>query len=301
MKEEKVRKLFENIKEIIYSDSFIFIINTFDGKTDFNNFKEYIFYLNDFANKWDYRNNKERFEISIEKLEKQDELLNAFIKLGFVNATLPNNIPKYILPLGGARLSNYRRCKYSKEIIDKFKITDSYIVTLSAMRPINDLELESINTYGLGAKTEYDAINRSLEIVFNLKEYQETLEEKSNPNLGSAIRKYNNKYCNNNIVSLSAPSSLETRRANTRDSFEYFLKKFHIEENDNVLLVTSQIYTFYQYFSLIDLAIDNNFYIECVGTEMDITSDVNIKLYLQELKGMINAIYKLCNKYENYL
>lgn len=301
MKEERIRKLFENIKEIIYSDSFIFIINTFDGKTDLNNFKEYIFYLNDFANKWDYRNNKERFEISIEKLEKQDELLNTFIKLGFVNATLPNNIPKYILPLGGARLSNYRRCKYSKEIIDKFKITDSYIVTLSAMRPINDLELESINTYALGAKTEYDAINRSLEIIFNLKEYQENLKEKSNPNLSSAIRKYNSKYCNNGIVSLSAPSSLETRRANTRDSFEYFLNKFDIKENDNILLVTSQIYTFYQYFSLIDLVIDNNFNMECVGTAMDITSDVNIKLYLQELKGMINAIYKLYNKYEKYL
>ena len=51
--------------------------------------------------------------------------------------------------------------------------------------------------------------------------------------------------------------------------------------------------------TIINLAIDNNFNLECIGCSFD--SNINVKLYLQELKGFINSIYKLYKKYYSIL
>lgn len=300
-KKTRVLNLFDDIKKFLYNDNFTYLVKSFDGKTNFDDLFEYIVYLNDFVSIWDFRNKKERWNIEYTKFENEEEILDSFRKLGFIKKTKPKNIPKYVLPLGGARFANYNRVLFSKELIDELNVKNSFVISLSTFRLISDVEKEAVNTYAEDAITEFDAISRSLEKIYSVKTYEEEKNDNENINLCSNIRTYKEYYKDNKIISLSSFSSDPLRRANTRDTFLFFMDNININKNDNVLLVTSQIYTLYQYFSLIDIAIDNSFNLECVGTEMDIKNNPNVKLYFQELKGTINAIYKLYKKYEDIL
>lgn len=103
-----------------------------------------------------------------------------------------------------------------------------------------------------------------------------------------------------NIVALAAPSTEPSRRANSRDTFEYFLDYYHIKKGDNLLLVTSQIYVPYQWLKFIDLALEGAFHVECVGYSMcEKEAFAKPSNFLQEIKGTVNAIAILMKKYEN--
>ena len=89
------------------------------------------------------------------------------------------------------------------------------------------------------------------------------------------------------------------RRANSMDTFEFFLERYKIEPESRILLVTSCIYVPYQLMKFTDLAIMKNIYVDCIGNKPNANtpSVLNTASYLQELKATINAIYVLSERY----
>ena len=266
-----------------------------------------IHWLNDFAEVWDYRKKQaasgERWNITEDPMVlKNSELVMSCAEvLGLTNIETPLITPNYILPLGGARKSNYARPLKAKEIIDSLGIRDSSIVALSGTRPINEIELSYLQEFAPEAKTEYEAISTGMEKCFNLTSgYTEEKGSDENINLCFAVRKYNDTYQDNTVFSLAAPSSDPARRANSRDTFCYFLDNFNIKEGDRLLLVTTCIYVPFQLLRFMDLALDRGFYCDCIGMPNDHkggTSFSQFTNYCQETKATINGLEALAEKY----
>lgn len=305
---ERKSELINTISEWINSDAIRTMVSIFGGRIPDVDIKEKINWLNDFSNIWDYRkkqsNENERWNIEEDPIAKVNSgtLFECVKKLGLVDIEHPLQMPDYILPLGGARLSNYARPLKAKDIVDEGSIEGKQIVALSGTRPINEVEKPFIAEYAPEALTEFDAISAGVEKVFDLKkgDFEEEYHKESNINMEWAKRAYNEKYMNNTIVSIAAPSSDPARRANSRDTFEFFLDEFNISKGDRLLLVTSCIYVPFQLLKFMDLAIEKGFYVDCVGMPNDDkkgTAFSQISNYCQETRATINAIKFLADKW----
>lgn len=306
---ERIKQLFKSIEDWINSDQLNQLITLFGGKIVANDFGDRIEEVNKFVDVWDFRKIlaekqiiNERWNISDDEFVKANEefIFQKAIELGLVNTHSVQFKPTHILPLGGARFSNLHRVELSKQIIDQNDLCSSTkVVALSGMRVINEKERSAIDTYAPYAKTEFDAINAGLESVFLLGSlFHDECSKHKNQNLNSCIREYTNTYRGINVSSVAAPSQSPDRRANSRDTFEYFCSKYNIGAGSSLLLVTSQIYVPYQLLKFVDLAIEGGFDVECVGTQMNTTASISkASNYLQEIKGTINAIYSLFLKY----
>lgn len=130
--------------------------------------------------------------------------------------------------------------------------------------------------------------------------YDELRNEEANVNLSSAVRKYSEKYCGNTIYSIAAPSSApDVRRANSEDTFRFFLKHFDVQSGKKLLLITSCIYVPFQLLKFMDMAIDNGFEVDCVGAEVaDKCTFSKTSNYLQEIKAVIDAAYGLVQTFD---
>lgn len=304
-KSERIDVLFTQIQKWITSDSLIALVQLFNGDINFNlPLKELIDILNNFSNVWDYRkkqaNGGERWDIyNDEFVEKNsDEIRKLTAELGLKSITEPIESPTHILPLGGARLANLVRCQKAREVMGNIEYNNPKVIALGGMRQINEIEREFLKEYAPNANTEFDAINGGLLKSFNLNycSYEENGYLDNNPNFNWAIRKYNSSM---DIYSIAAPSSDENRRANSMDTFEFFMKKFSIKDSDKILLVTSCIYVPFQFLKFMSLAIKNNIYIDCIGAESSRTGVQFSKAsnYLQETKATINAIKSLSDEF----
>lgn len=302
------QELLNNISAWVNSEALRTMVSVFGYEIPNCALKEKINWLNEFADEWDYRKKQsgegERWNVTEDPiaLANSDVILNCVRELGLVDIEYPLQMPDYILPLGGARLSNYARPAKAKDVIDKMNICDKTIVALSGTRPINDVERPFLEEYAPMALTEFEAMSKGLEKVFSLHEedFSEEYNSNNNINLEWALRSYNERYCGNRVMSLAAPSSDPNRRANSRDTFEFFLDKFHLTEGMKLLLVTSCIYVPFQLLRFMDLAIDRGFYVDCVGMPNDDkkgTAFSQISNYCQETKATINAIKSLSDKW----
>lgn len=313
-KHERIREIFRNIEEWIQSDALQSLVRLFGGeKMETAPLKAQIQWLNNFVEIWDYRSRNqntdvnERWNVFDDEfvLKHKDEIMNCATKLGLVQETTAVRIPDYIIPLGGARYSNLDRPMYAGNIYHKIrnanKDQEINIVALAGSRPINEKERAATDTYAPDAVTEFDAICRGLEEAFYLNgKYRQDNKHDENINLCSAVRTYECELPHTNIIALAAPSTEPLRRANSRDTFEYFLDYYHIKKGDNLLLVTSQIYVPYQWLKFIDLALEGAFHVECVGYSMcEKEALAKPSNFLQEIKGTVNAIAILMKKYEN--
>lgn len=312
-KKERVSEILLCIEEWIGSDAMKNLIELFGGDIALKMpFERYVHWLNEFVEIWNYRSRlqlkkeeNERWNVFDDKfvLEHSDEIMNCVSELGLVQETCPVIDPDYILPLGGARYSNLDRPKYVHKVYGNMRSRNAEkeitIVALSGTRPISDKERAAIDTYAPEAQTEFDAICKGLEIAFQLDgAYEQTEHVDDNINLCSIIRRYDYRNHNTKIASLAAPSSEPSRRANSRDTFEYFLKYYDIKEGDNVLLATSQIYAPYQLLKFVDLAIEGSFNVDCIGYSMAekelLAKPSN---FLQEIKAAVNAMDMFVRNY----
>ncbi len=301
-KDQRVEQLFCDISSWLFSNELSTLVELFGGKIDKKMpLKALIEYLNDFVEIWDYRkiqaNGGERWNIyDDEFVEKNSSnIMNAVKKLGLKDITDPIISPDYILPLGGARMTNLIRPQYAKVISDRNSLRKHCVVALGGMRPINNIEKEAINTYAPNAVTEYDAICAGLEQAFLLDQgkHNEESYENDNVNLSWAIRNYDGTDC----YVVAAPSTSPNRRANSMDTFEFFLNKFDVKKGEKVLLVTSCIYVPFQFLKFMEIAIEKNLVIDCVGTPYNSNNVLKPSNYLQEIKATINAIKSLSNIY----
>lgn len=303
---ERIEALESIISSWIHSGPFNRLIRLFGGSTSFaGTLKEQIEYYNNFANVWDYRkqraNGGERWLVTEDRFlsDHKSEIMDCMYLLGLVDVTESKQQPDYILPLGGARMANLDRCLTANEVYQMYREKSIPIVALTGMRPINDIEKESLKKYAPEAQTEYEAICGGIEKAFDLPVnlYTELIHPNDNINLIWAERSYD--YDKTIINVLSAPSSDPKRRANSMDTFEFFLKQYDPKTGAKILLITSPIYVPFQLMKFTDLAIERGFYVDCIGNKSyDHTPKVlNTASYLQELKATINAINVLACKF----
>ena len=303
---KRIEELENNISSWICSEAFTRLVILFGGTLpSAKSIKEQVSYFNDFADVWDYRKHKanggERWLVSEDGFlsEHKSEIMESMFALGLTDVMEPKQRPDYIMPLGGARMANLDRCLAANEMCQLYKEYNIPVVALTGMRPINDIEKESLETYAPFAKTEYEAICCGIEKAFNLSKglYSETLHSNDNINMAWAERVYD---CDKRMISvLSAPSSDPDRRANSMDTFEFFLKRYEQKEGAKLLLVTSAIYVPFQLMKFTDLALEKGLYVDCIGNRSYDHSPtvLNTASYLQELKATINAINVLAEKF----
>ena len=309
-RKDRINLLFKSADAWIRSAPLNRLITLFGGEIDAVNFSDRISALNDFVNVWDFRKKlveqqlvNERWNICNDDFVNANEafILQQAAELGLVYAQAPEMIPTHILPLGGARYANLNRVELAKQVIDQNGFKEpTKVVALSGMRTINEKERPAVDTYAPDATTEFDAVNAALETVFHLgKDFQEDRREHTNPHLNSCVREYQRSYRGIGVSSIAAPSQCPDRRANSRDTFDYFCALYNINDTSSLLLVTSQIYVPYQLLKVADIAIESGFDVECIGTQMGLSPHLNASSYLQEIKGTVNAVYSLFRKYEN--
>lgn len=316
-KSYRIKLLFDNIDKWVSSGELYNLVKIFGGCLDNSaTLNNKIEYLNDFCMRWDFRkkqaNGGERWEIEDDEFvqERSKEIMELVDGLGLVNITEPIIVPDYILPLGGARMSNLLRCEYAQKLSANFD-NKTDVIALSGKRKLDNVKKDGdgkteydiiTESYAKDAGTEYDAINSGLERAFGLFgcKYTEEGIEEENHNSSWCIRKYES---DNRVFSVAAPTTDFKRRANSMDTFEFFMDKFKISEGNKILLVTSCIYVPYQFLKFMKIAIEKDLLLDCVGVpgrpnEFQFSKTSN---YLQEVKGTINAIKKLADEYISIL
>lgn len=313
---ERIDAIVGEFQNWITSDSFINLIRVFGGDIKiYQNATsiEIIRWLKSFVAIWDYRKNQAsaltkdgeaaRWLLKNDAfiVENKDLIYQSAAELGLIGirASL-YNVADYVLPLGGARLSNLRRCEIARETLDGINGTPT-VVALSGMRPIADSErIGYIDAYAPTAKTEFDAMSSGLCMAFGIKDdYTDDISECENPNLSSLIRHFSEKYRGSDLFAIAAPSTVATRRANSADCFRFFFEKFAVPEHSKIINCTSQIYCPYQQVRALTFAVEHNVEFDTIGFPFamntiepstganQLSEPVN---YLQEIKGTIDAM-----------
>ncbi len=276
-------------------------------------FKDYVCWLKDFASKhWDYRKMQKdattkegeaaRWLLQNDAFaeENKDKIYEAATTLGLIGVSTPLvDNPDYILPLGGARLSNLRRAELARQTVDKYNLKTK-VVALSTYRPIAYTERTSIDSYAPGAQFEFDAIVSGMDSAFEMKgaySIKNRIFDNANENYG--ICTFDREYKGSKLYALAAPSTLpDVRRANSADCFEFFFKNFDIKEGSRLINCTSQIYCTYQHVRALSLAVKHNVVFDTIGFPFFLneikTSNESVLSkpvsYLQESKATIDAI-----------
>lgn len=305
-REERIITLMDNITSWLHSDAFIELVELFGGKpAKTEPLIEQITYYNRFSDIWDYRrrtaNGGERWLVQEDSFlsEHREDIMNSMTLLGFRDVVVPTRQPDYILPLGGARMANLDRCLTAQEVCRQFPEFAIPVIALTGMRPINEIERPSLEQYAPDAQTEYDAMCGGMIRAFDLLEdpYEEKIHQHNSINLKWAERYYSSN--RRPIHVLSAPSSDPERRANSMDTFMFFLDHYNLEPGARILLITSCIYVPFQLMKFTELALEKGIYVDCIGNknQLGISSVLNTASYLQELKATINAISVLSERF----
>ena len=304
-KNDRITQLLTNCKEWIYSEPILTLIHLFNRDSDFsgygNNYEKDIVKLHEFAQIWDFRKGQERWAINDNSFVESNAhvILDAAYMLDLRDHIKPCQEADYIIPLGGARRANYVRPLMAKTVVDSNGWHNKTIVALSGTRPINDIEKPYMKDYAQTAATEYEAICSGLEKAFGVRHFNEEKKETGNINLQSAIRRYEKDNNNNNLYCIAAPSTEpKIRRANSWDTFKFFLDLFDIKEGSRLLLVTSCIYVPFQLLKFMSLALENWFEVDCIGADpLDEYALSKTSNYLQEIKGTIDTIFEITKRY----
>lgn len=269
---------------------------------------EVLRWLKAFASVWDYRK-KQRSATTKEGeaarwLLQEDEstegketlIYRAAEQLGLIGTEQTVfQQADYILPLGGACLSNLYRCQAARQVAERMK-RPTKVVALSGMRPISQTEREGyMDTYAPYAETEFDAMSMGICCAFGIADrYQDQVELNENPNLCATVRCFTESYLGHELTAVAAPSSVPERRADSADCFHYFFRRFSVPEGAKLINCTSQIYCTYQQVRALHFAITYGvefdtigFHSAGTGSSADWNRPVN---YLQEIKGTIDAM-----------
>lgn len=298
----------EAIEQWMYSEELCRLVCAFHGtfpeKLSVGDMAKWLL---EFSSRWDYRGMQRqthdektgenaRWQVhSSEITDAQKQVVSEVIgPLGLVGVQEPAEKEfDYILALGGARFSCLYRPRYIRELLRGQEVRAEEIILLSGMRPVGDTERLATDTYAAGAETEFDLMNAGAEQVFHLKKnYHEERYYNENRNMEWALRRYD---VENGIpvVSMSGPSSEpEKRRANSADTYRFFMERYRMEPGRKLLLVTSQIYVPYQQIEAVRMF--SEMYVETVGFPTEWSSGLQGMMepanYLQEIRSAVQAI-----------
>lgn len=311
-----IENVFEKIREWIFTPEFIALLQDF-GKNEIpeDSLKGQVRELMEFSERWDFRG-KQAKEMSENaesarwmiadydfNRQQKDRVMKAANKLGLIGCTMPSKKEyDYMLVLGGARMSCLFRMKYAKQICDSYNIKVKSMVGLAGMRGVMNTEREATNTYAPEADTEFDLMRAALFNVFgelNLSDKEVHITE----NLNSSWAKEVYYIQDIPVTLLAAPSGApEKRRANTSDTFAFFMNQLQVENRKNILLVTSQIYVPYQQLEAIRmLGIPYEHSLETIGFPNEWSAGLQgmqkTENYLQEMRSVLQSANRLLIQY----
>lgn len=310
--DENVESVFEKIRDWIFTPEFTLLLKSF-GKTDIQGItlEEQINELIDFSSIWDFRGKQKKFvsgntenprwtvaDYDLSSQQKEN-IMKAANELGLIGCTLPSKKEyDYILVLGGARMSCLFRMRYAKQICDMYNVNAKSIVGLAGMREVMDSEREATDTYALDARTEFDLMRAALFDAFGKLE-REDIEECINQNLNLSWARETYRIQGIPITLLAAPSGEpEKRRANTSDTFSFFTEQLQVQEESNILLITSQIYVPYQQLEAVRmLGIPYKHSLETIGFPNEWSASLQglqkPENYLQEMRSVLQSAGRL--------
>ncbi len=307
--DENVSNIAEQIQKWISTLEFDMLLKMF-GKERIHgqSLKDQIRELMEFSSIWDFRGKQKKGDIenarwTVENYgfseQQKDIIMKAANKLGLVGGTMPSKKEyDYVFVLGGARMSCLFRMKYAKQICDIYGIKAKYVVGLAGLREVMDSERNATDIYAPKAKTEFDLMRAALFDVFEGVQLRDK-EEYNNQNLNNSW--VVEKYCFEDmpIILLAAPSGEpQMRRANTADTFTFFVERFKVENGSNILLVTSQIYVPYQQLEAIRiLGIPHKHSLETIGFPNEWSASLQglqkPENYLQEIRSVLQSVGRL--------
>lgn len=298
------KELISNLDAWITSDALLRLIGLFHGdvssfeKMDIKSYRKNAVLCSKI---WDYRkknNAAERMFLKNDSFieENKEEILKCAEELGFIGKceTKDQKEAAYILPLGGARFTNLHRPIMAKKILDE-KQWNSKVIALTGIRPLQEMELESVRTYS-GGNNEYEVTCDGMRAAFGVRLNSKRIMENEN----IFLQEY---YCSSedeNIGIVAAPSSDPKRRANSIDTYRYFFDKFSCKKGDRIVLVTSAIYVPVQMAQFIPFALENHIEADIVGVDEVINGERYSKEvnYLQEVKATLDCMERLYQKYD---
>jgi len=302
-KEKRISQWKEQIKKYISNPYLVDLLALFGYKHKGEDLEEQLKNLSDFVNaNWDFRKmsgSGERWTIEDRNqfvLENEPKIIEAADQLGMIHHKENLGEFDYIISLGGARAATYERIEEAFAVWEN-QGKEGSVIALVGMRPLGEIEVPYVESFmeevEAGTTTEYDVACSAMEKLFSVKDGIITGENKeANPNSRWQWRTYQGA----KLAVLCAPSSCpEKRRANSRDTFVYFLNKYSVPSGSRILFVTSSIYINYQLSAFIDLAVEYGFEIVFCGAGEPGRRNPVVSNYLQEIKGSIDAI---CNSLE---
>lgn len=326
-RKERIESVVKEFDKWILDPYFIELVKRFGGTMDVSaSAVDRVKWLKEeFVDTWDYRKRQKSamtkegeaarwlLKNNEQIAEQKTIIYKAAESLGLIGtAQTVFTRPEYYLPLGGARMSNLRRCEIAKKETDRIGNPAS-IVALAGMRPISESERNGyIDTYAPDAVTEYDAIIEGMKhAFFPLKQVKEQHMEAENPNMSYDIREFENEDRKElTFYTVAAPSTVPERRANSADCFKFFFETFDIPKYAKLVNCTSQIYCSYQQVRALFFAIDYDVEFDTIGFPFvlnNVTIDENSHQlsepvnYLQEMKSTIDAMYDFVNQYVVHL
>ncbi len=254
----------------------------------------------EFESLWDYRKNKERFEVDADKIEfpakTRKKINDAAFALGLVGVEEScYKSPDYILPLGGAGISNLKRCELAADLFNKIE-RKPVVAALSAKRKISDGSTDRSDTdlFAPKAKTEFEAICAGMQIAFGSNSYE---KEVSDPE--TEIIHFQTENKSDKLFALSAPPSNSNSRATTDDNFRFFFSYFDVKPGAKIICCTGQRYCIYQQIVALNYALEYRVDIDTIGfPSSSLARPAN---YLMEIRRTITAILDLFEKTQNRL
>lgn len=311
-KNSGIDNISEKIRKWIFTLEFTILLQSF-GKTKIqgDSLKSQIEDLVKFSSLWDFRGKQKkdvtgnsenaRWTIANSDFSEQQEenIMRAAAQLGLIGCTMPSKKNyDYIFVLGGARMSCLFRMRYAKQICDMYNVRTKSIIGLAGMRGIMDSERNATDTYALEAKTEFDLMRASLFDVFGNPEMRSKEEYiNRNSNASWEIEVYH--VDDATITLLGAPSGEpDKRRANTSDTFDFFMKQFQVNDRRNILMITSQIYVPYQQLEAVRImGIPYKHSLETIGFPNEWSASLQglqkPENYLQEIRSVLQSADRL--------
>jgi hypothetical protein len=268
--------------------------------------------FDEFAGKhWDFRMGNERDRTPLRSLDTEQVIatMSTASALGFVK-TAPPRREHYdaILILGGLVDACFLRTAYAAHLISD-GITADEIAALSARRPLGNREIAIAESIDCRAVDEYEAMIAAIRSAFdliNVKVSRKDGTESEYPfdswattalSLGREGEVKTPRCAS--ISVLAAPSASPERRANTSDTYNFWIRQSHLSPVQTVLIVTTSIYVMYQgCVAMLNLGLRHNLYVETVGVPNDWGIGEFSRLwpaqgYLQEIRATIGALVRL--------
>jgi hypothetical protein len=315
IEEDRISSVHASIEAWVRSSALSQLIDSFNSKVPTGlDLETLVTWLLNFSEQWDFRKLQQeavtkdigegaRWLLNHSHLTPQQvKMIKKTARiLGLIGVGKPmKQSYDYVLVLGGARLSCLLRPRLAASLVKERHIQPKLIVFLASSRPVADSEREATNTYAPNAITEFDLMNAGIENAFQIDRVF-TEQRDDNPiniNKSWIIRRYAITTEFPPMVSISAPSSEpEKRRANSADTYEFFLSRFTVPPGSTLLLVTSQIYVPYQQLEAIrTIALPKKLIVETVGFPpvwggklQGMAGPTN---YLQEIRSTIQSAHR---------